>query len=291
MNHRTIKPDPATPRHRVGCVSYLNALPLIEGLASSDCHVIRCVPSGLLELLTTGAVDIALCPVADLMLSETPLRVVPAGGIGCDGPTLTVRLFSKVPFDRVTTLHADTDSHTSVRLARVLLAERFGVTPETRPLDARHYDPATTDAQTLLLIGDKVITAAPDQADYPHQLDAGDAWKQLTGLPFVFAAWLVADNTTADALADLPVTMAHLLDDNLERVELLARQHAPSFGWPIDTATHYLRDLLRYRIGKRQLEAIEHYLGLCHKHGLNPAQRGLELVPGWPPERLKVSPT
>ena len=39
--------------------------------------------------------------------------------------------------------------------------------------------------QAMLLIGDKVVTASPPATDYPHQLDLGEAWKTLTGLPFV----------------------------------------------------------------------------------------------------------
>jgi len=266
--------------HRVGCVSFLNALPLIRGLEAGDCSVIRSVPSGLLAMLEAGDVGIALCPVADLMLSDRPLRVVPVGGIGCDGPTLTVRLFSKVPFGRVTTLHADTDSHTSVRLARVLLAERYGITPQVVPLNAQQYDAGRADAETLLLIGDKVITAAPDRATYPHQLDAGEAWKHLTGLPFVFATWLVQQESTIETLGDLPQRMADVLEHNLQELDTIAADHAEPFGWPTDTATHYLRDLLRYRIGPPQLEAIRRYLSLCGKHGLNPAGRELNVLPG-----------
>jgi len=267
--------------HRVGCVSFLNALPLIDGLESDRCAVVRNVPSGLLAMLERGEVDIALCPVADLMLSKSPLNVVPVGGIGCDGPTLTVRLFSKVPFDRVTTLHADTDSHTSVRLARVLLAEMHGITPQVVPMSPAEYDPNSTDAQTLLLIGDKVITSAPDIAAFPHQLDAGEAWKQLTGLPFVFATWLVKPQTSPEPLGALPGRMRHVLEHNLSRLDEIAAEHAPRYDWPRQTALHYMRDLLRYRMGPAQLDAMNHYLHLCTRHGLNPHERRVVLADGF----------
>ncbi|NJL30982.1 MAG: hypothetical protein HC898_04785, partial [Phycisphaerales bacterium] len=55
--------------------------------------------------------------------------------------------------------------------------------------------------QAMLLIGDKVVTHRPDPQRYPFDVDLGQAWHQLTGLPFVFATWLAR----ADAvLGDLP---------------------------------------------------------------------------------------
>ena len=189
---------------------------------------------------------------------------MPVGGICCEGPTLTVRLFSRVPLDRVRTLHADTDSHTSVALARLLLRERWGLRPRIVPLDTRGAAPDPSP-DTLLLIGDKVVTAAPSPDHYPHQLDLGEAWHDLTGLPFVFATWLAP----ADAdLGTLPDTLAAVRDVNLQRLDALAADHAPRHGWPVALARQYLADILRYRIGPRELAAMQRFGELCEHHHL-----------------------
>ena len=91
-------------------------------------------------------------------------RVVPSGGIGCDGPTLTVRIFSRLPIDKITTLACDVESHIPVALARIVLAERYGITP--RLLDLAGDG---SDAPAILLIGDKVVMCRP--SGMPHQLD------------------------------------------------------------------------------------------------------------------------
>ena len=107
---------------RIGSVSYLNAKPLIYGLEEEkDLRVELAVPAKLLEGLRSGAYDVALLPVIDFQRMEG-LRVLTSGGIGCDGPTLTVRIFSKAPIEQIKVLACDTDSHTSVALARVILA-------------------------------------------------------------------------------------------------------------------------------------------------------------------------
>src|SRR5438045_511103 len=111
---------------RIGCVSFLNSKPLIDPLVSahggkehSDVDVHFAVPSQLLGLLQSGSVSTALMSVVDYHAANVVL--LPAGMIGCDGPTLTVRIYSRVPAEKITLVHGDTDSHTSVILAQVIL--------------------------------------------------------------------------------------------------------------------------------------------------------------------------
>src|SRR5438067_7958580 len=122
-------PRPAARILNVGSVSYLNAKPLIYGLKHQpDLNLDLDVPSRLLAGLRDRRFDIALLPVIDYQHLDD-LCLVPSGGIGCDGSTLTVRIFSRKPIEQVQTLACDTDSHTSVALARVILAETYGLRP------------------------------------------------------------------------------------------------------------------------------------------------------------------
>ena len=99
--------------------SFLNAKPLIHGLEhDSTIDLGLDVPSRLLDGLRDGRrFDVALLPVIDYQRMPG-LRLLTAGGICCDGPTLTVRIFSPVPIERIESLACDTDSHTSVALAQ-----------------------------------------------------------------------------------------------------------------------------------------------------------------------------
>ena len=194
--------------------------------------------------------------------------MVPVGGIGCEGPTLTVRLYSQVPVDQVTTLYADTDSHTSVALVQVLLGELFGIRPTLIDYHAREgvaEGKLADRPEAVLLIGDKVVTGSPAAVTYPYQLDLGEAWYELTGLPFVFAMWMARRGTE---LGDLPLRLAERLEMNLPQRALIAERYAERHGWPVDLAEHYLADVLRYRIGPRELEAVGRYGALLGKYGL-----------------------
>lgn len=270
--------DRQAATYRVGCVSYLNARPLIAGLdGEPGIHVRTDVPARLLADLESGDVDVALCPVFDFFSSEQDLSLVPVGAIGCEGPTLTVRLYSQVPIDQITTLHADTDSHTSVALAQVLLAKLFNVRPKMIDYDARERTAEgkiDESPQAMLLIGDKVVTGSPLAVKYPHQMDLGEGWHELTGLPFVFAMWMTRQGCD---LGDLPKRLSARLDANLPQRLLIAERYASQHGWPNDLAEHYLIDVLRYKVGRLELEAVSRFGRLVSELGLITSPREVRL--------------
>lgn len=265
-------------RRRLGVVSYFNTLPLIDGLENlADVELVAAVPSRLIGLLLGGEVDAALCSIVDYQLSPEALRIIPAGLLGCDGSTMTVRLFARVPPARLTRIHCDVDSHTSVMLLRVLLHERWGIRPEIVGFDARHHRTAAGREapwpEAMLLIGDKVVTDSTPAIRYPYQMDLGAEWKDLTGLPFVFAAWMTRAGSDVR-------TIAAVLDrqrrHNRERVEHFLRLEAARHGWPIDLARAYLCEMLRFEWTDGMVRGVERFFAMAHALGLVEANRGLE---------------
>lgn len=313
---------------RLGVVSFLNARPLIEGLdARPDVQLVPDVPARLAERLQAGQVDAALVPVIDILRSRGSLRVVSDACIGCEGETMTVRVFSQVPPDRIRTLAVDADSHTSVALARVLWRELYGVELELRPLGARgaHPNPAreggadpnptrehaayypTTDVvasgvhagecePALLLIGDKVVD--PRRGSFAYEVDLGGAWRQHTGLPFVFAAWARcspetdstcrAENepeacassgmTTLVADAELAELLECARDRGVARAREIAEREAAAHGWPAALAVRYLTRCLKFRMDARFVQGANAFAAKVVEAGL--AERGSQI--GWP---------
>lgn len=254
--------------HHLACVSFLNSKPLIDPLLNRpDVHVQFAVPSELLPLVESSQATTGLLSLADYQLSTTDLLLIPAGMIGSDGPTFTVRLYSQIPPQNIHTVFGDTDSHTSVLLAQLILRERFHNSAPLLPLTASQK----THPETMLLIGDKVVNAAPDPARYPHQLDLGEEWKSLTGLPFVFAMWMMRrDHAFAhpqDALA-----LARLLDFARRRgadlTEDLLDRYAAEKKWPRDLAKKYFTQYLRYHVTEKAREGLVLFFRLAQKHNL-----------------------
>jgi len=267
---------------RIACVRYLNTAPLVEGLEHvQGLTLIPTVPSRIVDLLASGEADVGLASIVDAVAAPVPLTVLQAGMIGCDGPTLTVRVFSSVPFEDVSVLHADTDSHTSVVLARLVLHQHFGRRVEVVPFDARERvtPGAPVDARpldeawppTVLLIGDKVATDPPPANRYPFQLDLGEAWKAWTGLPFVYAAWMCRSD---EAESPTVRTAAALLDrqrrHNATRLGWVAAMHAPSARWPVDRADRYLGGLLRFDLDQAARRGATRFIAEDASRGLLP---------------------
>jgi chorismate dehydratase len=254
---------------RIASVGYVNARPLIAGLDGDASVQLRLdVPSKLVGLLQTDQADVALLPVIDY--ARYPgLKLIPAGGIGCDGPTMTVRLFSQTPMEKATTLAVDPDSHTSVGLARIIFRKRFGVDPKLIDLNAATGQPG----EVLLLIGDKVVCEEP--VGFEHQLDLGLAWKQLTGMPFVFAVWCAKQNVDHPALFK---QLKSARERGMNDLQKIVKKYAEPRGWPAGVAMQYLSVYLKFDIGPRQLDAIAHYHQLAHEVGvLTNAPAGLDV--------------
>lgn len=249
---------------RVDSVAFINSRPLIRGLDREPTVALTmAVPSRLIDGLREERTDVALLPVIDYQRLPG-LRIVPASCIGCFGPTLTVRLFCRVEPRRVTRVACDTDSHTSVALARVIFAKLYGITPTFVDL------PLATggDDEARLLIGDKVICEPP--AGFPVQIDLGEAWRELTGLPFVFAIWTARAGVE---LGDLPRVLHETMRRGLLEVDDIVATDAVARGWPPAIARQYLTEYLKFDVGPRQLEAINRFHAYAEEVGIIPSPR------------------
>lgn len=269
---------------RIGCVKFLNTLPLIQGLAAwRDAELISAVPARQIDMLLSREVDLALCSLIDFARAPEPLTLLPVSMIGCDGPTLTVRLFSSVPAEKITTLYADTDSHTSVALAQVILWRRYNIRPRVIDFDARErvaLGPAAGQSpewpETILLIGDKIVTDSPPAVRYPHQIDLGAAWKELTGLPFMYATWMCRSAALEEPEAASRILAAAAVLDrarrhNATRLDWVVAATAPGRGWPQDLASTYVGSYLRFAVGDAERAAAQRFLDEAAALGICPA--------------------
>jgi len=276
------------PRTTIAAVAYLNAAPLVWGLERlAEVAVRTAPPASLLGMLLEDAADVALAPVIDALRSPEPMALLPVGGIACEDRASTVMLYAQRPFEELEEALVDAESHTSAALLQLLLRRRWGVSPSVKPFDAAAgVDWEKTPA--ALLIGDKVRTHAPSERTHPHRLDLGRAWREMTGLPFVFACWMcTAERAESEAVALAAWTLDRQRRRNALRLDAVACAQGPRHGWSAPEARAYLAELLHYEIGPRQRRAVETFWRLAVEEGLapQPAQ-----APRWLPlEALAVA--
>ncbi len=143
------------------------------------------LPADCARRLALHQADIGIAPSA--VLPALGLDIIRGAGIAAHGAVRSILLISKTPIAGIRRLALDSSSRTSVLLARIILRDRYGVTPRCVTMAP---DPAAMleAADAALLIGDPALRIDPRQA--PHAaLDLGEEWLRLTGLPMVFAVW------------------------------------------------------------------------------------------------------
>ena len=175
---------------KVGIVSYLNTRPLIYGLKlppiADEIELIEDTPSRLAELLVNNAIDIGLVPVA--VITQLKEYFISSDYcIGTETEVASVCLFSEVPLNEITKVYLDYQSLSSVALLKWLMKEYWNIDPgiiQTSDDDYRKKIGGTTAG---LVIGDR---AFEQRKISTFIYDLASEWRSITGLPFVFAAWI-----------------------------------------------------------------------------------------------------
>jgi len=247
-------------RFRVGSVSYLNPVPLIWGMLHGPQRELVdlsfSIPSVCSRELELGSIEIGLVPVAEI--ARQGLEIVPGVGITCFGPVRSILIVSKCPIREIKTLAADSSSRTSVQLGRVILRERYGVTPRFTPSEPV-LEKMLEEADAALVIGDPALRI--DVATQPYEyLDLGEEWRVLTGLPMVFAAW--------GGRAELPFAALERITRGsyaygAERIEEIVEQEHHNRGISRELASQYLKQNIRYVLGPQEEKGLETFLALA----------------------------
>ena len=259
---------------RIGSVPYLNAKPQVDWFHSADCdadaELTYAVPSRLAQMLRADELDVANVSIFE-GLQNPGLVIVPGISISAYGAVKSVRLFSRVLLPEIRTVALDTSSLTSNALLQILLKESFGVTP--------HYVHHAPDLEAMLaqfdaglIIGDlKLFDLMPGTTVY----DLGQGWRDLTGLPFVYACWLArADRATPEMTRVLTAAKTW----GLARLEELAAKWAVRLNLPLDRCLDYLIHVMNYDLTPEQMDGLRLYQQKCYEHGLISAVHPLRFL-------------
>ncbi|GAC1536434.1 MAG: hypothetical protein NVS3B15_16940 [Sediminibacterium sp.] len=204
-------------------------------------------PARIAAMLLNDEIDVGLVPVAIIPLLKTPY-IVTDYCIGADGEVASVAIFSEVPMEQVTTVLLDYQSRTSVNLARVLLKEYWKkeVILEEATEDFRSHIKGTTAG---VVIGDRALEQRTQSA---YTYDLGLAWKQLTGLPFVFAAWVATKPLSEDFTDAFNLANGYGLK-HLD--EIVAENNFPGYD-----LKHYYTKNINYQLDKQKRAGLQLFL-------------------------------
>lgn len=274
--------------YRIAAVSFLNSWPLIdalEELAPDRVRLTSAVPSALAELLHADEADAALIPVVE-WFRGAGAEIVPGVALATHGPVDSVKLFSRVPPTEIADVVVDRGSRTSVALLRILFADLYGVQPDFR-VDVPQVETLLDEHEAALVIGDRCFAAEKrfreQGRDDVHIVDLGETWRQMTGLPFVFAVWVLGRGFAARATAaerdGLVALLREARDVGLTRLDRLAARAAaegrlgPGGECSAAALAAYFGRSMCYRLGAAELAGLHRFHTLCVRHQIVPAGR------------------
>lgn len=248
---------------RLGSVPYLNALPLVTTLAAEPRVALSTdVPSRLAPRLRSGELDAALVSAVELFRAE-PLGWVAGPAIVSRGAVRSILVFLRRPLAELRSLALDSSSLSAAAMTQVCLRRLLGAPT----LSVRRCSPELPleeiDADAILRIGDPALRTDPGAREV---LDLGEIWTRHTGLPFVYALWLVRSGVVRD---ELDALLREAAGRGLPRRDELARRFAREHAMSEEDCAAYLAGSIHYELDAEARAGLELFGRLAH---------GLELV-------------
>ena len=232
-------------------MSYLNTKPLVygfeKGLMKEQIELVFDYPAKIAAMLLNDEIDIGLIPVAALpKLKEH--HIVSNYCIGASQPVASVCLFSEVPLNEIKEILVDYQSRTSAALLKILLKHHWKTDPVLTDT-SNGYQEHIKGTTAGLVIGDRALTQRKHSV---YIYDLAEAWQEMTGLPFVFAAWI--------SNKKLPADFKHAFNTatglGLEHIEeIVATVNFADY----DMTTYYTKNI-DYRIDDKKLQAVRLFL-------------------------------
>jgi chorismate dehydratase len=252
-------------RLRLGKIDFLNVLPIYypleSGIISHPFDIVSGAPASLNNLMAHGDLDLSV--VSSIEYARHPERyfILPDLSISCHGAVKSVLLLSKIPIPQLDgqTILISSQSHTSVALLRILFSVRLAMDVTFQPGNCTNALVRGDGPAAFLAIGDEALRHREHER-YPYRWDLGEEWFTWTGLPFVFALWVIQRKAVERWNGHLKEAI-----DILTSAKEWGQAH---LGRVCTEAVH--RKLLNYR------ELLDYY-GCLGFHLRREEQQGLEL--------------
>lgn len=232
---------------KISAVAYTNTKAFIYGLVHSDIidkiDLSLDIPSDCAAKVISGEVDLGLMPVAAIPLVPHA-NIIADYCIGSDGAVNSVFIFSEVPVHEIKTLKMDVHSRTSNNLAKVLLKFHW-----KKEVEFITDQAVKTDA--IVLIGDRTFGK---KDDYAFAYDMGEEWKNFTGLPFMYAAWVANKEISPEFKAEFNVALKYGLDHR----QNVLRDLPQTDNFDLED---YLFHKLQFEVTEDRTKALKMFLG------------------------------
>jgi chorismate dehydratase len=259
----------------IGRISYVNTIPFFHYLAQTGFaeSVVDGVPAELNNMLAAGAIDLSPSSSFEYARNWRNYMVLPDLSISSRGSVRSVLLFSRLPLEAVGTqeIALTAESATSVNLLKILLKEFCGAKELDCGAPEVPVENVIAAGSSALLIGDRALRTAGRVSRDMFVYDLGDLWYRFTGLPFVFALWIVRRQAFIDqpqAVRKFRSQLEQSLSLAFADLNGMAAEITPEAPLTADELVCYWRDSMSYDLTAEHLAGLRLFFALCCKHGL-----------------------
>jgi chorismate dehydratase len=295
---------------RISVVEFVNTAPLVwgftDGPLAGKYELLFAVPSQCAEDLRAGRADVGIIPSIEYQRMEDVVAL-PGMAIAAKNEVRSLLVISKVPIELAQTFALDTNSRSSVGLARILSRRHWNIEPEfiDMPPDPNEM---LARADAALVIGDPALRLRLKvdalEAKVPPALngksgeggcwycggedeqpvkgvealfvyDIAQQWREMTGLPSVLAIWVAHRGVvTPELVADFQASR----DFGLSHIGDIAEGAALKLELPPRELERYLTENIDFSLDDENLAGLRRYYEECARAGLIPRARELEFA-------------
>ena len=300
---------------RISIVEFLNTAPLVwgftDGPLAGKYDLSFAVPSQCAEDLRAGRADIGIIPSIEYQRMDN-MVALPGMAIAAKNEVRSLLVISKVPIEMAQSIALDTNSRSTVALARILCRKHWNISPEfvDMPPDA---DEMLARADAAVVIGDPALRlrlkvdaleakvpgaeacCCCGDAEDEHPVkgietlfvyDVAQQWREMTSRPSVLAIWVARRGVvTPEMLADFQASR----DFGLAHIGDIAEGAAMKLELPPRELERYLAENIDYSLDEENLAGLRLYYEECAQAGLIPRAREIEFVDEASPVPRKIA--
>lgn len=247
---------------KIGMVNFINTAPLYEvwkerraSTPRPHWQVVEGSPAELNWRIGAAKLDMGFISSHEYAQHPGDYRILSDLSISADGQVGSVFLFSEVPVQELDgeVVDLSPSSQTSNSLIKIILEDFYQIKPLYRAKSV-----PGEPARAVLAIGDLALRLQ-QEGHYREVLDLGMVWRQHTGLPFVFAVWVVREESLQrypDEVCAIHEELRLCVSEGRRRLSEISARVAPRIPMSAADCYEYLQKI-EYDLQPAKISGLE----------------------------------